>query len=421
MMKRVFFLIGLLLSLGAIAQERLTLDECYNLAENAYPLTRQTVLLGEKSKYELAEIKKGALPHLSLNGKATYQSEVIKIPIEMPGTNIEYPNKDQYQATLDVEQLIYNGSSISKRSTLKEAELETDKQQVEVTLYQLKNRINQYFFNTLLLQEQTDMLEAKMAQLETRLGEITTAVKFGTVLPSEKEVLQAEILLTRQEMAGVIKDKETALNQLSALTFIEIDSAARLEKPQISVSLPAVSRRPELKYYDLMREGITQRQKLLGIENYPSLSGFAQAGYGNPGLNMLNNDFESFYMLGVRLKWTFFDWGSTKDKKQALEISKEVVTTERETFELNNNIELQQALNEIDKYRILLEADQEIVELRRSIVASSQSKLTNGVITASEFLTEFNKLYTAGINQKLHELQLELSKANYKVVQGYLE
>ncbi len=421
MMRRAIFLIGLMLSLGAAAQEQFTLEECYNLAKKAYPLTQQTGLLREKSNYDLAEIKKGTLPQLSLNGKATYQTEVIKIPSQTSGSNIEGPNKDQYQATLDVDQLIYNGNSISKRSALIKAETETDQQQVEVSLYTLKNRVNQYYFNALLLQEQTDMLEAKIEQLKASLNEMASAVKFGTVLRSEKEVLQAEILSTQQELTSIIKDKETALNQLSALILTKIETSARLEKPQISVSPLTISQRPELKYYDLKKEEFTQSQMVVGTENYPRLSGFAQAGYGNPGLDMLNNSFQDFYMLGVRLKWNLFDWGTTRDRKQALEISKEIMTTEKETFVLNNSIELGQALNDIEKYRALFESDQEIVDLRQSIVASSQSQLTNGVITASEFLTEFNKLYTVGINQKLHELQLELSKANYRVVQGYIE
>lgn len=416
--KNTFLLIGILFSLGAAAQEPLSLEECYILAERAFPLSRQRVLLDEKSAYEQSDIKMIALPQLSLNGKATWQSEVIQIPLKIPGTTINYPNKDQYQATLDLEQLIYNGNSIAKRSALKEAETLSEQQQVEITLYGLKNRVNQYFFNALLLQEQTDLLEAKHKQLEARMGEVASAVKFGTVLPSEKSVLQAEVLLTRQDIIRVKKDKETALSQLSALISTEIDSALCLQKPDLSVAQPKDSQRPELKFYDLKNEELTQRQKLLGIENYPRLSGFAQAGYGNPGLNMLNNSFDDFYILGARLKWSFFDWGRTRDKKQALEIAKEMMATEKETFVLNNNIETQQALNEIDKYSALLEADQEILVLRQSIVVSSQSQLQNGSITASEYLTEFNKLYSAGINQKLHELQLELAKANYRIVQG---
>ncbi len=420
-MKSIILLIGIMFSLIVAAQEPLTLEQCYNLAEKAYPISRQVALLTEKSNYELAEIRKDALPQLNLNARATYQSDVIRIPLEMPGINIASPNKDQYQATLDVDQLIYNGSSLSKRSALKEAETETDKQQVEVILYTLKNRVNQYFFNALLLQEQTELLDAKIRQLEARLQEVASAVKFGTVLPSEKDVLQAEMLLVRQEMTVVQKNKESALTQLSALIFTEIDTTARLEKPQIPFTSPALSERPELKLYELQNEEIAQRQELLGIENYPRLSGFAQAGYGNPGLNMLNNAFDDFYMVGIRLKWKVFDWGSVKDKKRILEISKGIVSTEKETFMLNNNLELQQAFNEIDKYRTLLGADQEILDLRRSIVASSQSQLQNGAITASVFLTEFNKLYSAEINQKLHELQLELAKVNYRNVQGYSE
>ncbi len=418
-MKQSFLLIVIIWSLGISAQEPLSLKDCYILAEKTFPLSRQKTLLDEKSSYERSEIKTSALPQISLNGSATWQSEVIKIPLEMPGINISSPNKDQYRATLDVEQLIYNGNSISKRAALKDAETLSDQQQVEATLYGLKNRVNQYFFNALLLQEQAELLEAKQKQLKARLEEVASAVKFGALLPSEKDVLQAEFLLTRQEVTRVKKDKETALHQLSSLISTEINSAVRLEKPELSVIIPKGLQRPELKLYTLKNEELTQRQKLIGIENYPRLSGFAQAGYGNPGLNMLNNNFDDFYMVGARLRWSFFDWGRTKDKKQALEISKEMMIAEKETFVLNNNIEMQQALSEIDKYHALLEADQEIVDLRQSIVASSQSQLKNGAITASEYLTEFNKLYSAGINKKLHELQLELAKANYRIVQGY--
>ena len=420
-MKQAFLLIAIIWSLGISAQEPLSLEKCYILAEKAFPLSRQRALLDEKSAYEQSEIKTSALPQISLNGSATWQSEVIEIPLKVPGTNINHPNKDQYRATLDVEQLVYNGNSISKRAALKEAETLSDQQQVEITLYGLKNRVNQYFFNALLLQEQTDLLEAKQKQLETRLEEVTSAVKFGTVLPSEKDVIHAELLLARQEMTRVIKDKETALNQLSTLIATEINSAVGLAKPDLPITPIMDLQRPELRFYDLKSEELTQRQKLVGIENYPRLSGFAQAGYGNPGLNMLNNNFDDFYMVGARLRWSFFDWGRTKDKKQALEISKEMMATEKETFVLNNNIEMRRALSEIDKYHALLAADQEIVALRQSIVAGSQSQLQNGAITASEFLTEFNKLYSAGINQKLHQLQLELAKANYRIVQGYKE
>ena len=56
--------------------------------------------------------------------------------------------------------------------------------------------------------------------------------------------------------------------------------------------------------------------------------------------------------------------------------------------------------------------------LRNTILKSSDSQLKNGVITSSDYIVEFTNLYEAKTNQKLHEIQLELAKANYQVIKG---
>ena len=45
--------------------------------------------------------------------------------------------------------------------------------------------------------------------------------------------------------------------------------------------------------------------------------------------------------------------------------------------------------------------------------------MKNGVINTSDYLVEFTNLYEAKTNQKLHEVQLALAKANYQVTKGY--
>ncbi|MCJ7757514.1 MAG: TolC family protein, partial [Gillisia sp.] len=73
---------------------------------------------------------------------------------------------------------------------------------------------------------------------------------------------------------------------------------------------------------------------------------------------------------------------------------------------------------EISKMEALIDADKEIIILREKVLKSATSQLKNGVITSSEYLTEFNSLYESMIDQKLHEIQLNLTKANYKVLRG---
>jgi outer membrane protein TolC len=133
---------------------------------------------------------------------------------------------------------------------------------------------------------------------------------------------------------------------------------------------------------------------------------------------MLDNSFQPFYVLGIKANWTVFDWNKTKSEKQALSVAKEIVNTEKETFQLNTQMQLQEFENEIKKQEEILKTDFEIIDLREYILKSADAQLKNGVITSSEYMAEFTNLYEAKTNQKGHEIQLELAKANYQVIKG---
>src|SRR5680860_710134 len=110
-MKKLSIIITILLSFSVNAQQSLSLEECYSLADTNYPIARQTELLKNKTDLEISVLEKGKLPKVDLNAQATYQSEVIEFPFQLPNSTVEPLNKDQYRATLDVNQLIYNGGS----------------------------------------------------------------------------------------------------------------------------------------------------------------------------------------------------------------------------------------------------------------------------------------------------------------------
>src|SRR5690606_21066112 len=417
-MKRLFFTIFGLAPLFLSAQQTLTLEECYSLAEKNYPLAKQTELLEEKTKSEIKVLEKGKLPKLDFNAQATYQSDVIEFPFQIPNSTVEPPNKDQYRATLDANQLIYNGGNIAANSKLKTAELETQQQQIAVNLYTLKNRINQSYFSVLLFQEQEKLLISKMEQLDARIKEVSAGVKYGAVLPASEQVLKAEQLKLEQQLSQIDFDKQKALKNLSILVFQDLDNNTILTKPGIFIAPEMASQRPELEFFNLQETQLETSKEVISKSNYPKLLGFAQAGYGNPGLNMLDNSFQDFYIVGLKLNWNIFDWGKTKEQKQAVDISKEIVSTEKETFVLNNEMQQKEAESDINKYEAMLRKDSEIIELREKVLQATTSQLQNGAITSSEYITELNNLYEARIDQQLHEVQLALAKANYKVIKG---
>lgn len=417
-MKKTIGLVLLMFPALLFAQQQLTLEDSYMLAIESHPLKTQNEWLKEKTQEEISILEIGKLPKLDLNAQASYQSEVVHFPGDLPNMSISRPNKDQYRASLDASQLIYNGKNIEAQKKLKQAELQTHQQQVEVSLYDLKFQVNQYYYNVLLKQEQEQLLTVKEDVLKERLSEIKTGVKYGAVLKSSEQVLEAELLKIEQDKAQVQADRKKAVRQLSELLHIELEDDLVLENPDIAVIPTQENRRPELQLFELQEDQLDASEEVIAKEILPTLSGFAQAGYGNPGLNMLDNSFQDFYMAGLKLNWNVFDWGQNKKKKRIVGYNKELVATERENFLLQNSIQRSEAYSDIEKFQDLLDKDDRIIKMREDVLKTASSQLSNGVIRPSEYITELNNLFEAKINKQLHQIQLNLAKVNYQVIIG---
>jgi outer membrane protein TolC len=413
-MRRILITSFLLATFYSNAQQSLTLEDCYALANKNYPIAKQIGLLQQKSAYEVDALQTGKLPKIDLVAQGSYQNQVTTIPNPV----LEPINKDQYRANIDVNQLIYNGGLIDANTKLKEAQTKTQQQQVEVNLYQLKSRINQLFFSILYLQERKEILISKQDQLLSKIKEVKSGIQYGAILPASEKVLEAENLKIKQQLSEIQFDKKRLFENLSSLTFTTVPETAILQKPIVITEESSQNNRPELKYFEFQNQQIEASKTVISKNNLPKINAFGIAGYGNPGLNMVDNTFQPILMVGLRANWNVFDWNKSKAEKDALTVSADIIATEKETFLLNNSMQLQEMDNEIKKSEEIIKTDTEIIGLREYVEKSANSQLKNGVITASEYLVEFTNLYEAKTNQKIHEIQLALAKANYQVSKG---
>ena len=408
----------LVLPLTIVAQQTLTLDQCFDMVTKNYPLAKQSTLLNDKANLDIEAINKGKLPKLDINAQATYQSDVTSLPIQIPNVTVVPPNNDQYRATLDISQSIYNGGLIDASAKVKEATTKVDQQQLEISLYGLKNKVNQLYLSVLLLQENKALLGAKEKQLQTRINEVKAGVEYGTLLPSSANALEVELLKIKQNYSELDYSKSNLIQRLSLLIGKELNKDVALQEPEVFRTPPKKADRPELMLFELQKEQIDFSTELLTKTNSPKLSAFAQGGYGNPGLNMLDSSFKTFYMTGLRLNWNIFDWNKTKTEKESLQINKEIINTQKETFELNNNLELVDLQTEIDKLQELIVFDEAIISLRENMVKTAESQLKNGVITSSAFISEFTDMFEAKSNLNLHKTQLLLKQIQYQITKG---
>ncbi|RLD84368.1 MAG: TolC family protein [Bacteroidetes bacterium] len=416
-MKKLILLL-FFIPLSSFAQENLSLEKCYALAEVNYPKSKQSDLVKEQSDLNTEIIKTKKYPKIDFDAQATYQSDVIHFPTENPGLLIELPNKDQYKATLTLNQLIYGGGTIDAAIAEENAKSITQLQKVNVELYQLKPRINQIYFSLLLTQEKRDLLLAKQKQVEEKLKEIKAGIKYGAVLPTSDAILEAELLKLQQQLTDIESTKQNLIQTLEKYIGSPVSDTSSFTYPENTIDLSKSLNRPEMELFNLQKTQIDNTSSMLQKNRLPKVYGFAQGGYGNPGLNMLDNSFQAFYYVGLKLNWNVFDWNKTKKQTQALELNKQIIESEKEEFKLQTNIQLEQQAIEVAKYNEFINSDQTIIRLQKHILKTAESQLKNGVITSSDYMDQLTDLYEAEINLKTHQIQLLLAQANYKVIQG---
>lgn len=406
----------ILTTLPLWAQQHMTLQECYELVAKNYPLAKQSNVMDQQNEFDQEAISNEKLPQLIMSAQATYQSEVTEVPI--PNSGIEPLNKDQYRATLSINQLIYNGGMINASSSLKSAQLKTRQQQVEVNLYQLKKLVNQLYFSILLSQEKHKLLIAKQTELQTKLKEVKSGISNGVLLPTSDKILEAELLKLKQQFIEVKNNKITLISNLSTLMAEPLDTATIFNEPIIETQLSSELNRPELQLFQLKKEELESSESLLAKQRTPKLMGFATGGYGNPGLNMLDNSFQTFYTVGLKVDWNVFDWGINKKQRESLSLNKDIIDTETEVFKLNTNMELKQQEADIHTIENFIATDSEIIELRRAVLNAAESQMKNGIITTSAYITELTNFYEDENTMLTHSIQLQLAKANYNTIKG---
>ncbi len=416
-MKKIILLL-LLTQLNVFGQEPLSLEKCYDLAETNYPKAKQSALVKEQSDLNSEIIKTRKYPKIDFDAQATYQSDVIHFPTENPGLIFELPNKDQYRATLTLNQLIYGGGTIDAAIAEENAKSITQLQKVDVELYQLKPKINQIYFSILLTQEKKEILFAKQKQIKEKLKEVKAGIKYGAVLPSSDAVLEAELLKIQQQLNEIESSRQNLIQTLEKYIGSPVSDTSVFTYPVNSLQISDTINRPEMELFNLQKSQIDNTSSLLQKNRLPKIYGFAQGGYGNPGLNMLDNSFQTFYYVGLKFNWNVFDWNKTKKQTQALELNKQLIESEKEEFRLQTSIQLEQQALEVKKYNDFIKSDQTIISLQKHILKTAESQLKNGVITSSDYMDQLTDLYEAEINLKTHQIQLLLAQANYKVVQG---
>ena len=339
----------LLFTMMPIMAQAQTLEQCQLAAERNYPLIRQYDLISKTTDLTVANIQKGWLPQVSASAQATLQSDVTAFPDQIQkvyqqmGIDMEGLRKDQYRVGIDVQQTVYDGGSIKSQKEIVRQQGEVQSAQNEVTMYNVRKRVNEMYFGLLLIDEQIKLNSDLQELLSANEKKLASMYKSGTAAESDYQSVKAERLNVMQQATGLQSQRQALIRILSAFCGIEVK---RAEKPNYQLSTVKSQlevRRPELKAIDAQLRLADAQEKALDAALMPKLGVFAQGFYGYPGYNlfedMMGHKWSLNGMIGARLTWNIGALYTRKNDRAKLNAQRSIFNIQRETFLFNNNLE----------------------------------------------------------------------------------
>ncbi len=419
-----YLLLLMLLSAGHTqASDTLTLTRCHQLAEENFPLLQQNNLLAQIADINTKNLETSYLPQFNLNGQATYQSDVVSFPLQLPGAENQFPElpHEQARVTLEISQTLYDGGAVKANREVMQNQLLVDRQQVEIKRLQLKKQVNALYFSILLLRENKAILTTSLELLDTKYNTIRAALQGGVMLESEANKIQMQILKVRQQIHEVEANRQAALQSLGIILGIDPPEEVQLHAPDMeAANLTAAIARPELTLFDYQHNLLQANEAVIQTKSIPKFSVFFQggAGYPNP-LNFFDDSLSPYYIAGVRFNWNLLHWNNISREQQILRLRSAIIRTERENFNQNLNASLASLEGEILKMETLARDDEQIVTLQEKNIQIASSQLDHGIITSSDFLEEVNSGQQAKLNMNLHQTRLMKAKADYLTEKGF--
>lgn len=408
---------------AAQAVDTLRLAELERAALAVDPRAGQAALQRARTALRLRSLAAERLPALDLDGQGQYQSAVTSVPIRLPGVNVPVPPHDTYDAYLRAQERLLD-PTLGPRRAVERAQLAESEARLRTTLYSQRQQVDDAFFTALSLQSRAEELSTAVTDLEAQLAVARARVRAGAALAGEAAALEAQLLARREDLRAADADRQAALAVLADLTGRPIGPRDLLLLPSADGAAPpppavdSLRRRPEYEQFERTRDLLRAQEAVVAAQEKPRVSAFARVGYGRPGLDMLSNAFQGYWLAGVQVQWTPWSWGTTARDREALEVERRITSTEEAAFTASLRRAVVRDSATIARLDATQATDERIIALREQVLAEARAQFREGVITAAQYVDRETDVLQARLARAAHRVDLARARAEVATMIG---
>lgn len=417
------FALGLSLFLPLVSYTQtavvFNLDTCHAKAVRNYPLIKQYDLIEKSKEYTISNANKAYLPQVSITGIGAYIISGLPT-ISLPNAKAPAKSDVQFIGIGQIDQLIWDGGATHSQKEVAKATAGVDKATVDVSLYDIRERVDQLYFGILLMDEQLKHLAILDENLARSLKNVKLSKDNGLTYQPDVDQVKTEMLNVEQRRIEFNFTRKGYIDMLSFMTGSAIPETARFDPP---VSLEAYASltniRPELNLYDNQQKLVTALSSFDLVGVMPKIAVLGAGVLIEPGMSFATSTLNSLAIAGISVAWNTSGLYRLSANKKLNKTKLERINNQRETFVFNNNLQLKQVSSEIDKQKAILGNDDEIVSLKGKIKSAYQLKYDNGMCSITDLINSINAESEARNTRSLHHVQLLMNVYNYKTKSGH--
>lgn len=385
-----------------LTAQSLTLDSCYAMVANNYPLIRQYDLIEKAREYNLSNASKAYLPQVSVSAIAGYLFSSNQNEAKVIGIG-------------QLNQAIWDGGAIKAQKQLIKAQAESEKANLDVSMYEVRSRVNQIFFGILLIDEQLLLIEQHEKMLGNNAARISKLNENGMALQTDLDEISVEQHKLNQKRTEYQYTREGYIRMLSLLLGKDLDEGTKLTKPVVpDVSPDLELNRPELKAFQAQRTFLKAEDARRKVDMMPKLGIMGVGVMMEPGMALGPTTLSSLGVIGFNASWNISGLYRNNNMKMLNATSLQKVDVQQSNFVFNTNLQTAQTQANIQKQKAILNEDIAIVNLRRRIRDGYQVKYDNGTASLLDLLDATERENEAQTQMKLHEMQLLMTYYDYK-------
>jgi outer membrane protein TolC len=395
------------------AERSLTLAALHEAAMRADPRSASLELEAARTALRVQSLDMERRPALRTDWLGQYQSDVPTPPPIVPGGQpLWLPPHQTYEVALRVDQPLLD-PTIGARQTVEQAALDEAQARVRTALFPLRQDVNEAFFAALLLQERLTTLRETMSRLEALRDEALVRVEARTALPSEAASIEAVLLERGRDETAMAAERRAALIRLGQLTGRPLSEADSLAVPDLQDAARqarerrgTLRARPEYAQFDRTRERIDSQRAAVSAGERPRLSAFGRVGYGKPGPNFIEDQFDAYWSAGLQMQWNPWRWGTPDRERESLALQQQILGADEAAFRDGLERAVVADLADLEWLETTGATDDRIVALREAVDRETRLRYDERVATIAQYLDQNTDLLDAQLIRATHQVEL---------------